>query len=579
MGMDDKFKGLRLAESEELQVSIGSLHRLAVVGADQGDQFVPITGEKFGKYLLVGEVALGGMAEVFLAVQQGIQGFMKVVTLKRVLPHLNQSADFVKMFIDEARLSARFDHPNIVRTFEFGEHDGRYFTVMEYLAGEDLSKLLMRSYNTKRPLPFHIIAGIAAQICNGLHCAHEFTDTSGRPMGLVHRDVNPANVIVTYNGEVKLIDFGVAKANASASQTLAGTIKGKLAYMSPEQILARGVDRRSDVFSTGVVLWELLTVKPLFARESEAATLYAVMNDPIPAPSKIRKDVPPELDAIVLRALMRTPADRYETSEQMREALEAFLATQPKCGPRELAACLDELFGAARSEAKRAIAQSRSLPKNISLVMKLRSEVRNDLAEQAAAVEPAILPEAPRSRARLVVGIVAVGALALLGVGFVALRGSPAPRAAPATAPAVRTAVLTVTSDPPGAAVIVEGEPTGLVTPATLTGLDRPKLAIRIEMAGYTPAAETIDLPAGASVSKQFALTPVIGRLILAGLPKGASIFVDGVEHLAGEVIQVPGGKHDVRVDVAGSTLVRQSLETGAKDQTWELQGAALIRR
>jgi serine/threonine-protein kinase len=579
MPTDDKFKRARTAEAEGIAVSIGSLHRLAVVGADQSDQFVPITGEKFGKYLLVGEVALGGMAEVFLAVQQGIQGFMKVVTLKRVLPHLNESADFVKMFIDEARLSARFDHPNIVRTFEFGEHDGRYFTVMEYLAGEDLSKLLMRSYNTKRPLPLHLISGIAAQICNGLHCAHEFTDTSGRPMGLVHRDVNPANVIVTYNGEVKLIDFGVAKANASASQTLAGTIKGKLAYMSPEQILARGVDRRSDVFSTGVVLWELLTVKPLFARESEAATLYAVMNDPIPPPSKIRKDVPPELDAIVLRALMRTPADRYETSEQMREALEAFLASQPKYGPRELAACLDELFGTARAEAKRAIAQSRSLPKNISLVMKLRSEVRNDLAEQAAAVEPAVLPEAPPGRARLVVGaIIAVGALALLGVGFVTLRGSSAPHASQATA-AARNAVLTVTSDPPGAAVIVEGEPTGLVTPATLTGLDRPKLAIRLEMAGFKPAAETIDLPAGASVSKQFALTPVIGRLILAGLPKGASVFVDGEEHLAGEVIPLPGGKHDVRVDVGGSTLVRQSLDTGAKDQTWELQGAAFIRR
>src|ERR1044071_2894607 len=193
-----KLQDARVEELSEPEISIG-----AGIQARAEEFKGNIIGERFGKYLLVGEIAVGGMAEVFLAVHKGVEGFIKVVVIKRVLPHLTSNPDFVRMFIDEARLAARLEHPNIIRTYEFGEVDGQYFTVMEYLPGEDLAKTLDKLSFAQQQMPFHVVGGIVAQICAGLHFAHGLTDTAGRPLNLVHRDVNPANVIVTYTGEVK----------------------------------------------------------------------------------------------------------------------------------------------------------------------------------------------------------------------------------------------------------------------------------------------------------------------------------------------------------------------------------------
>ncbi|MCE9580197.1 MAG: serine/threonine protein kinase, partial [Deltaproteobacteria bacterium] len=368
------------------------------VPAEPGGRADEIDGERFGKYLLVGELGFGGMAEVFLAVQRGLEGFVKVVTLKRVLPHLSRSPEFVRMFIDEARLAARLEHANIVRTYEFGEHEGRYYTVMEYLPGEDLVSILKCAKATGQPLPLSVAATIVAHLCNGLHFAHELTDQAGRSLGLVHRDINPSNAIITYAGEVKIIDFGIAKSSANSNQTVAGTIKGKLAYMSPEQILARGVDRRSDVFSLGIVLWELVTGRPLFSRSNESATLYAIMNDPIPRAGRVRADVPEELEAIIATALARTPADRFDSAEEMRVALERFLATEGKIDGHDLARTIEGLFGKARAEAKRSISQTRSLAKNVSLVMKLRTEVGGSVSPTEAVAAATGVPAPPASR-------------------------------------------------------------------------------------------------------------------------------------------------------------------------------------
>src|ERR1041385_3029331 len=225
-------------EPSEPEISVGTL-----LQAHAEDFKGNIIGERFGKYLLVGDIAVGGMAEVFLAVHKGVEAFIKVVVIKRVLPHLSNNPDFVRMFVDEARLEARLEHPNIVRTYEFGEVNGQYFTAMEYLAGEDLFKVLNNLSLSRQQMPLHIAAGIASQVCHGLHFAHRFTDTAGKPLNLVHRDVNPANVIITYGGEVKIIDFGVAKSDANV-QTISGMIKGKVAYMPPEQVLGREVDQR-----------------------------------------------------------------------------------------------------------------------------------------------------------------------------------------------------------------------------------------------------------------------------------------------------------------------------------------------
>jgi serine/threonine-protein kinase len=407
------------------------------------------------------------------------------------------------MFVEEARLAARLEHRNIVRTYEFGEVEGQYFTAMEYLPGEDLARTLDKLGFARRQMPLHIAAGIVADVCAGLRFAHQLTDTAGRPLGLIHRDINPANVIVAYSGEVKIIDFGIAKTTTSETQT--GTIKGKIAYMSPEQLLARGVDQRSDVFSAGVVLWELITGRPLFLRDNEAATLYAIMNDPIRAPSRIRSDVPRNLDDIVMRALARTPADRYDSAEEMELDLEQFLASQPKYDARGTARLLEDLFGTTRADAKRAIAQTRSLAHNIPLVMKLRNDIPVELAEYVDAPPVAApTPAPPRLRRRWAV-IAACAAVACIALALSAVHGRG--EHAPAASAAAR-ASLQVESEPAGAAISLGGEPTGLKTPATLPALTSRHVTIRVELPGYRPVTEGIAMPRTGTVTKRFVLAP-----------------------------------------------------------------------
>lgn len=540
-----------------------------------------IAGEQFGKYVLVGEIATGGMAEVFLGVKHGLEGFLKVVVLKRVLPQFSDNEQFVRMFIDEARIAARLDHPNIVRTYEFGEVNGQYFTAMEYLPGEDLRGILRRLSHSRQRLPVHVSVGIVMQLCAGLHCAHQLTDTNGRPLNLVHRDVSPPNIVITYGGEVKIIDFGVAKTNTT--ETATGTIKGKLAYMPPEQVLGRGVGQRSDIFSAGVVLWELLTGRRLFGRESDAATLYAIMNDPIPPPSRYRSEVPRELDAIVLRALSRVPADRFDTAEEMEAVLEQFLESQPKYDARCLSAIVEELFGSERANAKRAIQQTRSLGHNISLVMKLRSEIRPELANVetlAAGSTSDVAPHGahpPHPSGRIGPRMIALGAVVLACIA-----GAGIYRAARSTGNEATTAApgaVLVESEPSGAAISIGGEPTGLTTPATLTGLAAQRITVRLQLRGHDAVEQTFDVPKTGTLAQRLTLPPAVGRLVLADLPSDASVFVDGTEYLAGDVIDVTGGPHDVRVVVNGKTLVNQQLETSSGDQVWRFTGSRLVTK
>ncbi|NVB84085.1 MAG: serine/threonine protein kinase [Kofleriaceae bacterium] len=539
-------------------------------------------GEHLGKYVLVGELAKGGMAELFLALHKGPEGFLKVVVVKRVLPHLTQNAEFVQMFADEARLAARLEHANIVRTWEFGASQGNYFTVMEYLAGEDLANVLRRLAESRQVLSIQAACTIALEVCKALHFAHELTDTAGRPLGLVHRDVNPSNVIITYSGDVKLIDFGVAKTTVNVSKTIAGSVKGKLAYMAPEQIIARGFDRRADVFSLGVVLWETLAIQPLFGRDGDAATMYAIMNDPIPLVSKYRPDVPPALDAIVSKALSRTPADRYETAAELMDALEEFLATQPGLDSRYLPTTMETLFGWTRAGAKRAIQRGQALKRNISLVMKLRSDVHAGLAAQLqralSADDPPRSFEPPAGRSRSI--LIAISAILLLAIGgglvYVATRGSGTAQ------PQVQhqaTAIIQLDSRPSGAAVFINGEPTGYVTPATLKDILPGELTIRLALAGHTAVETKLTAVAGKTTEQVIPLEPEQGRLVIAGLSADAAIVVDGTSYPAGEAIPLNVGSHDVAIVVGDSELVRQTIAIGSGDQNWQLRGARLEKR
>jgi serine/threonine-protein kinase len=302
--------------------------------------------ERYGRYSLIERIGRGGMAEIFRAVAQGVEGFRRVFVIKRLRPEKSNSTELVRMFCDEARLSALLHHPNIVQVYDFGQIGGTYFLAMEYLRGKDLSAVMKALRRAKGAVSPPLAARIAHQVATGLHYAHTLTRTDGKTLSIVHRDVTPSNVMLQRTGVVKILDFGIAQATNFARQveTGGGRVKGKLAYLSPEQVRLEELDGRSDVFALGVVLWEMLTGQRLFAAENEFLTMRGVLTQPVPAPSSMRPEVPPALDAIVARALERPRDQRYPNAQEMADDLERFLQEVP-CPSQALARLLQDLFG------------------------------------------------------------------------------------------------------------------------------------------------------------------------------------------------------------------------------------------
>ena len=286
-----------------------------------------LVGQRLGKHEVLALLALGGTAEIYLARIAGVAGFQKHVVVKVLHDHLADDQEFVRMFRDEARLGAQLTHSNIVQTLELGEHQGRYFMVMEYLAGMSMA-ILARKAAERVPggvLPVELTLGLMVQACSGLHYSHKRKDSSGRPMNIVHRDVSPQNLVVTFDGNLKVVDYGIAKAAVRETQTQSGTIKGKFAYMSPEQCVAGDVDLRTDVFALGIVVHELLTGRRLFKRDSAYDTYHAILECKVPRLTQVNRQLDPELDSIVLKALSYEAKDRYDTAEQFGDALQGFL--------------------------------------------------------------------------------------------------------------------------------------------------------------------------------------------------------------------------------------------------------------
>ncbi|SEU33999.1 serine/threonine-protein kinase [Stigmatella erecta] len=279
---------------------------------------------QLGKYRLLKLLATGGMGEVFLARQEGPAGFAKTVVIKRMLAHLGRDPKFVEMFLNEARLAAELSHPNIVQIFELGEHAGTYFLAMEFIHGVNLRTLKRRLDERHLEVPAGLAAFICAQALKGLHYAHTLTDEAGKSMNIVHRDVSPDNVLVGFNGTVKMVDFGIAKASSSISTTNAGTVKGKYAYMSPEQLSGQKADPRTDVYAMGIVLYELITGGRPFQGPSEGALVRSILQDTPKAPRDVRPGLAPELEELTLRAIARNPQERFASAESMATALEAY---------------------------------------------------------------------------------------------------------------------------------------------------------------------------------------------------------------------------------------------------------------
>jgi eukaryotic-like serine/threonine-protein kinase len=299
----------------------------------------------FGKYLLLQRVSVGGMAEVFKALPATADRIDQIVAIKRILPNIAEDSEFIGMFIDEARIAGQLHHPNICRIYELGRVNNDHYIAMQFLWGRDLLKLMNRYKKAGRFVSPLMVAFIGSKALSALHYAHTKVDEEGRPLHIIHRDVSPQNIIVGYSGQVKLIDFGVARAASQSQKTQAGILKGKFGYMSPEMIRGLPIDHRSDVFAMGICLHELLTSTRLFYGETDFATLELVRDANVVPPSAKAPDVPPELDAIVMKALAREANDRFQSAEEMQRALEGFLAgADPHYGQSAVGMAMRQAF-------------------------------------------------------------------------------------------------------------------------------------------------------------------------------------------------------------------------------------------
>ncbi|RYG64795.1 serine/threonine protein kinase, partial [bacterium] len=280
---------------------------------------------RFGKYTLIRKLATGGMAELFLAIQRSVAGFEKLIVIKRILPSMTQDQAFIDMLLHEARVAATLSHPNIVQIFDVGHVDGAYFIAMEHVHGEDL-RSIVRQMKKKgvNEFPLEHAIAILIGLSAGLAYAHDKRDLDNTKLNIVHRDVSPQNLVVAFTGDVKVVDFGIAKSDAKVGDTKSGKLKGKVPYMSPEQARGEPIDHRSDIFAAGVMLFELTTGKRLFKGPSEYETLKLICERDYPLPSNVRPGYPPELEAIVMRALEKDRDKRFQTAREMQAALEEF---------------------------------------------------------------------------------------------------------------------------------------------------------------------------------------------------------------------------------------------------------------
>jgi serine/threonine-protein kinase len=277
------------------------------------------------RYRVIEKLESGGMAEVFRAESEGLQGFRKQVAIKRVLPHLSSKTKFISMFLDEARLSAQLSHSNCVQVFDIGVGDNAYFIVMEFVDGANLKAVVEHLHKTGRDFPVEVAVAISLALCEGLAYAHELTDSSGVPLHIVHRDMSPPNVLITKHGEIKIVDFGLAKANSQLERSEPGIIKGKFSYLSPEAAMGQEVDARSDIFAVGIILWELLSGQRLFLGETDFQTVKKVQAAVVPSITQINKRVPTDLERIIVRALARERSQRYPNARSLGVDLSNFL--------------------------------------------------------------------------------------------------------------------------------------------------------------------------------------------------------------------------------------------------------------
>jgi serine/threonine protein kinase len=511
-------------------------------------------GSAANRYHVLTRLAAGGMAEIFLARRAADTGVERYCVLKRILPEHARDAHFVQMFLDEARLSTLLQHPNIASVYDIGRLDDSYFYTMEYVHGDTIQSLLRRAQMLRRPLPLACVLTIIAGAAAGLHHAHERTGNDGLPLGIVHRDVSPSNVMVSYEGNVKLVDFGVAKASNRVVETASGTVKGKISYLSPEQCRCAAVDRRSDLFSLGIVAWEMLTGGRLYQGPSDFETMLAIVEESPPAPSTLRAEVPPAIDDLVLRLLAKSVVDRFQTAAEVVEAIEnAAFGTGTMLSSVAVSRLMLDLFGP-RAEPWRdfggeahhgdtvtliwhpiddgvdsAEAQAPAPPSNgpATASMEVSASVAIHLAAAPEAREPpAVPPRAITARAVLVSAAAVVIAVATWRIAPW-LRGEPGPnRGAQLDVPVVDPS--SGPSSRPRGDLDSEREATGAVPRSAAA---QPEVApAKLTALSLDRAAGTAAAPRRASSAKPAVTTHAASRVAVPGAPASSGHGKPSVE-------------------------------------------------
>lgn len=451
--------------------------------------------QEFGRYYLVDKIAVGGMAEVFKARIFSEGGFQKLLVIKRILGHLSGNDEFVDMFIDEAKISVELQHPNIVQVYDFGKLRDNYFIAMECIEGKDVKGILRKLAERRKILPVEYAACIAHEMCKGLDFAHKKSDLQGNHLGIIHRDISPSNILVSYDGDVKVADFGIAKAQISLYNTKDGVLKGKFEYMSPEQASGEDITPSSDIFASGIILHEMLTGRRLFKTDSEIKTLNKIKAVDVPLPSELNPTVPARMDEIVMKALSRDPADRFADSRAFQQALLEFMyPSTPDVVRDSLKHFMAELFSE-EIAAERERLQSGSDAAVAMWESADEIDLKEEWSEEAGSART--MQKEPSRLPLLAVGLVALLAVAV--AAFFALREPVTQIVEVEKTVSTGSFHVRINPDDVAAVVYLDGQRvadgTGMLLVEDVEpGADIP---IRVEAEGYTPYEDTIDLVAG----------------------------------------------------------------------------------
>ena len=496
------------------------------------------------------------MAEIYLAKASGIQGFEKLVVVKRILPQLARDNQFIEMFLDEARVAATLQHPNIVQMYDIGAADDNYFISMEYVHGEDVRSIMRRLRKLKRPLPMDQAINVCIGVCAGLHYAHDKLGFDGQPLGIVHRDINPQNVIVTYDGGVKVVDFGIAKAsNRLNTETRHGTLKGKIPYMSPEQCQGRPLDRRSDIYAIGILLYELTTGSRLYKGESDFEIMKQIVEDPVVPPSSRKQPYPLELEQIVMRALQKEvdpnedklPFDyRYQNAQELQADLESFVRQERLVVSNiALSAFMHEIF-AERIDAWRQASSSADEKQLINVIAerKYGSSASGSSASLAGVAELDFLDdddieELPDSQVTVQSDISQISAMVAPSLAEVDEAEKSAASTGPTNENSKRPLILALVGVAAIAAAAI------FLAPLLLGGDSEP---------ADTSAAMEAVTPVEPRPAPQPQPQPTTGAVAITTTPPGAAIFIDDKQWHAPAPAKIEGlaaGKHSLRVELA----------------------------